>query len=422
MKNIQKIGLVFAFSFVCINGFSQSFDARETAVFSQAEPELQELLSKLILQDPNLKQVHSTTLKQEAKSLATNSLAQPELGINWSPIPMQKSLNHTLAFRAMQQFPWPGTIRSSVDAQNALSEQNKWLELAKQTDRMLIFRKTWYDSFSLKKQLEFVEEQKQWLETQFSDLQTKLTTSRSQSELIELEIEQLNLEQKKIELTDKLASSFAVLSSFMGEISAWEIPDTLIIKNLEKIDFSNIHPVLLATESKKKSGMFEQKLAHNEGMPMIGLGAEYMLIDEAIKPMTPEMQMQSAFTIMATISLPVYRNKISARQNEAKAMEKEAQFEAESIQNELKSMFETLQNQIHSKRKELELYGKLLPEKWNQMRIFELEKWRNGSGSFSELIRIEQKLIELKQLQVATLVEIKKLNAELDWVQPYGIK
>ena len=423
MNRRKSIRLLFVLMIaLCISQVSKAQipNAKQTQVFQLAEQGIQADLERLLQLNPQLKQRKSASEMQRAFEKSIDVLPNPELGINWSPTPMQKSLNQTFAVRAMQMMPWPGTIEANVNAQHALTEQKEWMELASQLERLTTFRKTWYDGYAISKQLKWLEAQLKWIDTQQEDLQTKLTTGKSQSATIELEIERIQLVQKQFDLKKKLESNASLLDSYFGEKTVWEFPDTLMYSSANYTSFQLEHPLLSASSAKQKSSTYKHIAAKKEGLPMIGLGAEYMLIDEALKPVAPEMQMQSAFTVMATITLPVYRSKYNSMQAGAKSAEKEAQYEVQGIQQELEAEFNRLLNEQQIKEQELTLYGTTLPQKWNQLEEIALEKWQSGTGSFAEIIRIKRSKIELMQRYTSILTELKKNEADLNWLQPFA--
>ncbi len=128
MNRLRFVTLIFFFVLISVRVNAQVVEHKHLNVYQQAGQEVQSLLNRLLEEDPLLAQMKSGIEMRKSKLESKDVLPNPELGINWSPVPMQKALNQTVAVRAMQPFPWPGTIRSSVEIEHiqVQLEQLNW--------------------------------------------------------------------------------------------------------------------------------------------------------------------------------------------------------------------------------------------------------------------------------------------------------
>ncbi len=260
------------------------------------------------------------------------------------------------------------------------------------------------------KQAKQLDKQLGWIESLKRELQTRLMLENVRKSVLELEIEEQTLLQKKEEWQQlKRSNEFEIRTYFANSIP---LPDSIFVKT-EIHSFSENNPLLESARIKEKLGDNRKKLADLEGKPMIALGAEYMWIQEAMPIMAPEMQMQPAFTVMASINLPVYRKKYKGMKAEAHQAGKMAEFEYEVIKEKLYSRYQVLTEQKKLKEKELKLAESIIPDKLREMSNLEREKWEIGGGNLVSWIQIERRLLEQESIAITTRIALKKINIEL---------
>jgi hypothetical protein len=408
----RLICMVFVlFATICLQpSLAQPQTPQELRVFKNAQNEVQAILTQLLTEDPFLAQIQRGIQMREAKAKINDVLPNPELGVNWSPIPMQKALNQTLAIRGMQPFPWPGTIRSSVELEQIQVELERLKWLQQSNERMVQIQLLLLERERMVKQTTQLEKQLRWLESIHRDLETRLTFENVRKSVLELEIEEHLLLQKREEWKQLIANNEAEIQAYFT--SNIVLPDSLYFDSKLMV-FSENHPLLESAIIKEKLGHTRKKIADFEGKPMFALGAEYMWIQEAMPIMAPEMQMQPAFTIMASINLPVYRKKIAGMKAEAHQTEKMAEYEYEAIKEKLNAKFQIIIEQKKFKQKELALAETIIPEKLKEMSALEREKWQTGSGTITSWIQIERRLLEQESAAINARIDLKKLDVEL---------
>ncbi|TNE72893.1 hypothetical protein EP331_06000 [bacterium] len=411
-KFVIKSWFVLGFTsiFLVFDTKAQAVTPQQLMVYQSASQEVKSLLDSLLEFDPVLDQFRSKYQRQLAMVKSKDALPNPELGVNWTPVPMQKALNQTVAFRAMQAFPWPGTISSSVALQEQQAQIEYWSFIQKTNERMTQYLSFLIELERVQKQQELVELQLNWIETLKADIGTRLSIENVRKTMLEIEIEESLLKQKDLEWMQSEQIIFAELTALYP---AKQFPKPAEMMPLDRTATTWSHPVLEAAKIKQRMGKTRHQLASSEGKPRIALGAEYMWIQEAMPIAAPEMQMQPAFMLMASISLPVYRKKFDGLKGEAKQSQQEGGFEFDAVQKGLTAKLETLKKQHELKTKELELFQKTIPQKLMEMSALEKENWETGKGSLSSWIQIERRLLEQKSAAINSEIALKKIELEI---------
>jgi len=419
-KSIQICVLLMVSGNVLVS--AQVPEVLNLSIVQSANPELKKALEYVLKHDSAVDFYKQSIAKQDAKVLATNKIPNTELSLNYTPLPMQKALNQTLSFKAMQKLPWPGSISKNIDAEEEIVNEKKWLTLNLINDRMFVFAKKWLSTWGFKQQIDLITIQIKLIDRLEMDAQKKLETSSDQSQLINLEIEKETLLIKKKQFESSFKSSLSELNAFGLSDFEYNFPDTLRLTSQPDVSsiFEN-HPLIYAAESRKNAGKLKKIAAQKEGMPILSVGAEYMWIDEAMTITIPQMQMQSAFSVMAVIGIPTFRKQYSGKVKEAVETTKEAEFEEFKIKEELKSKWKKLQIDLKLRIDELELYQTTLPKKINQLILLEKERLKNGNPGIERWIQAENKRLTYAIMAINALVVAKQTEMELNWLNPLQV-
>lgn len=157
-----------------------------------------------------------------------------------------------------------------------------------------------------------------------------------------------------------------------------------------------------------------KEMATKMGYPMIGLGLNYSLIGKAMEVMTaPEMNGKDMVMPMVTVTLPIYRKKYKALQEEVKlqktATEQGFQATANALQTEYYEaiqLFQDAQRRIKLYQNQADLANKSL-------NILMKSFSASGSG-LTDLLRIQQQTLDYETRQIEAITDN---NTAIAWLK-----
>ena len=154
------------------------------------------------------------------------------------------------------------------------------------------------------------------------------------------------------------------------------------------------NPKLLGLDKKIASFEVEKVVAQKAGYPMIGLGLDYSIISKRNVP-DLEMNGQDAIMPMVSVSLPIFRKKYKAKQNEVDFMLQAANFEKQSVKNNLQSTYSVAVYNF-SKAKTLRDLYKRQTQSTKQAITLLIAAYSNSGTDFEDILRMNQDLLMLQ--------------------------
>lgn len=394
--------------------FGQVPEIKDLAIYRFAPKEISSLLDELVANDPFIDETVMLIKKQESQIHVKNRLPNPEIGINYSPIPMQKSLNQTVAIRGMQRIAWPGEIKNSVEAEKMSLIELEWNTIQKINERFLSASLIWINLWELQQQEQLLVSHQKFVDTKMSDEKTRLMHQENQVRLIELEMESIELANDLSKLSTKKREEEAKLSEFGISLKRNNFPTSFIfVQSDSSLLNENVIPQIQSLQMKENALNFIEKTKRRNGLPMISLGAEYMFIDEAMRSSLPEMQMQSSLILMANVSLPLFRKQYTGAVNEVNHSKKAIQFEKERMMRKIESQFSLLIEKKNQLNNDLKIYEYELPNRVDQLLRLEEQRLVNSEANFTNWIMLQRKKINLKQKVISIKRELYQTELQL---------
>lgn len=195
------------------------------------------------------------------------------------------------------------------------------------------------------------------------------------------------------------------------------VPDTLVADSLniplEVVADSMLtnHPMLGMLEYEKQSIEARKEMVTRMGMPMVGVGLNYTLINKS-EMSTSEMNGKDMVMPMVKVTLPIYRKKYKAMQEEAE-LQKTAttqgyQATANALQTEY---YEAVQNYTNAQRR-IKLYAKQNQLAGRSLNIM-MKGYSSGGTDLTDLLRIRQQTFDYELQQVQAVADFNTATAKL---------
>ena len=186
------------------------------------------------------------------------------------------------------------------------------------------------------------------------------------------------------------------------DISYLSVSDSMFLGN----------PMLGMYRYEQQSLEARKKMQKQMGLPMVGLGVNYTVINKSEMSTSP-MNGKDMIMPMVVLTLPIYRNKYKAMQSESaflkKASEQNYQATANSLQAEY---YEALQlyNDARRRMKLFENQSKLAQKTLDIL----IKTFSSSSSNLTELLRIRQQLFDYEFKQVEAVTDVHKAEA---WIK-----
>jgi len=386
--------------------------AANISAFAQSITEYQQIAAE---NNPALKAEYKTYEAAMQKVTQQGSLADPTLSFGYflSPIetrvgPQQATLSLT------QMFPWFGTLKASKKAAafNAESAYQRFLDAK---NRLYYdVANAYYPLYELARLKEIEQENLKILSTfkqiaiikyenaegALADvLRVKLMINKSQTDL-----SILAQKQKPLRIAfNKLLNRDDTIEVL--------VPDTIFIKSqLLEPTISKDNPLIEALDLKVKASEEQVLLAKKQGLPKIGLGLNYVVVNERTD-MVPANNGRDAIMPMLTLGLPINRKKYNAATKEAELRKEGFELLKESQLNQLQAGYERTLFEQEQQAALINLYGKQIKEINSIVKLL-LSAYSNDKAEIEEILSLQQQLLDYRKLRISATARLQVLLAE----------
>lgn len=314
----------------------------------------------------------------------------------------------------MQNLPWFGMPKAKKEvAEFAGKAEYQALEEVRQ-QLLLTVSQQFYALFAVEKQLAIQESNLQILEKYKAIALAKVRSGEGLlSDVLQVDIlrDEVAAQLKILELKkESLVADFNILLQ-RETTSEVLLPENLYLEqhrfNWEKDSLFANHPRVNQWENKRQSAEANQVVAQKGGMPMIGVGVEYMK-----EPMGMGMEMESIMP-MVSVSIPIFRGKYKAAEKEANLMEARYKYQREATKDALASAFQQAKFALIEAKTNVELNQSQI-EKTQQVLELMVTSYQNGKIDFESILTMRQKLLNyqlaLAQSKASYFTAVAKLN------------
>jgi outer membrane protein TolC len=194
--------------------------------------------------------------------------------------------------------------------------------------------------------------------------------------------------------------------------TTWERAQLPLTKQdyLEKIKESN--PMLGMYASEQMAFSQQAKMAKLEGKPMLGAGINYMAFTSRLENGMP-MGGEDMVMPMVTLSLPIYRKKISAKIKQADYLKNGAAMQQEEVANQLTLQWATAFRDWEESERLLNLYEAQVALVEQQLQVMETT-YAGGNLALAEVLQTQQLLLDYRSKKLNALYQQHQSLTQLD--------
>jgi outer membrane protein TolC len=191
------------------------------------------------------------------------------------------------------------------------------------------------------------------------------------------------------------------------------IPDSLSLTLLAVMDSMLAHnPMLGMLQYEQQSLEARKKMVTSMGFPMLGLGVNYSVIKKS-EMSTSSMNGKDMIMPMATVTLPIYRNKYNAMKTETELLKTANKQNFQATSNSLQSNYYEAVQLLKDGERRMTLYAKQSNLAEKTLDIM-LKDFSTSGTSLTDILRIRQQTLdyELKKTEA-----VADYNIAIAWLQ-----
>ena len=434
---------------------------------------LEDYLLQAVENNPGLKAVYAR-YQATAEQVNQASLPDPELQVGAFIRPMERFMgNQTADFRLMQMFPWFGMLSTQKEEAYHMGQAEYQLFLEEKNRLFFEVKSTWNKLLLLQGEQQLAQENLDYLmkyetlalmqyqagnsidlpSTSFrpakdsssstspmsgmggatpTPMQGSASSSSAMSPLpmagsssgltailqIRLQIKELESTLQQLEANKEvLRYQFQQLLNRPMEAdlvlpTTWERAQLPLAKQdyLEKIKESN--PMLGMFASEQMAFTQQAKMAKLEGKPMLGAGVNYMAFTSRLEN-GMHMGGEDMVMPMVTLSLPIYRKKISSKIKQADYLKNGAAMQQEETTNQLTLQWASAFRDWEESERLLNLYEAQVALVEQQLQVMETT-FAGGNLSLAEVLQTQQLLLDYRSKKLNALYQQHQSLAQLD--------
>ncbi len=322
-------------------------------------------------------------------------------------------------FSLTQTFPWFGTLKAQGDAAALMAEAKFQAFLDARNKLYYEVAAAYYPIYELNRIRQIEQENITLLDAyKMIALQKFQNGEGTMVNVLRTDIMLKDAQTNLDILIDKekpLLASFNQLLN-RNENEPVDVSDTLKITllsdNVMQDSMLVNNPGLHKFELLYKSQQAAEKAAFRQGLPKLGIGLDYVLVDERTDIDVPDNG-KDVVMPMVSISLPIFRGKYKAAREEARLMQESYRLRKQNLQNTLIANYEMIRFELKKRQKLIELYEQQINESKQTLNLL-FTAYSNSGKDFEEVLRMEQQLLKYRKLKASALSEyhiaLEKLN------------
>ena len=220
------------------------------------------------------------------------------------------------------------------------------------------------------------------------------------ADVLRVRMEILDQKNQLSLLKDQLKTEEANFNSLLNRDQNIEIdvPDSLVMETISVSELAladsilSNNPMLAMFDAEGQSYSAMAEKARKMGLPMVGVGLNYMVIQKQAGNMSM-MNGNDMVMPMLNFSIPIYRKKYTAMQNEAKYLQESTLQKSDEMKNMLLVQHRQLVQDYNDAARRVELYREQ-SDLANRTANLLLAGFTSEGTDFEEILRVQYKVLE----------------------------
>jgi outer membrane protein TolC len=174
------------------------------------------------------------------------------------------------------------------------------------------------------------------------------------------------------------------------------------------------NPMLRMLDFEKQSQEARKKMVTRMGYPMVGFGLNYSIISKSPTAMgTPDMNGKDMIMPMVVFTLPIYRKKYTAMQNEAELLKTATSENYQSTANSLQAEYYEAVLLYQDAQRRIKLYENQYQLASKSLDLM-LKSFSTSSSGLTDVLRVRQQTLDYELRQVEAVADF---NTAIAWLK-----
>ena len=370
--------------------------------------------------NPELKAKYKEFEASLQKLPQVSSLPDPNLSLGYFISPVETRVGpQSMKFSLTQMFPWFGTLKAQKNVAALLADSKYQAFLNTKNQLFSQVAAVYYPLYELQNLKIIEQENIKILESYQKIASAKFENGKGNLvDILRVDI-MIKDAQTNLEILNKKEPA---LTSWFNSILNRKYNEQVVVsKEIEVVelplqyrkDSISQNPLLIELDLKKQASNAAIEVARKQGLPKLGVGVDYVIIDKGMNNSTDSGK--DVIMPMVTLSLPIFRKKYTAATSEAKLMEESYSFQKTAVENKLNGTYYKLVFELEKEKDLLHLYSNQVVTLSKSLNLL-FSYYSNANKDFEEVLRMQQELLKYKKLKLASTSAFYVKLAELDYL------
>ena len=407
--------------FLCIGLFACYGSTYATGIDNK-EDSLAVYIAEAIRNNPGLKSEYQVYQAQMANAQGAGVLSDPQLSVGLFPQAMHHVNGKQLAtITIMQMFPWFGTLKAGREQMEYKAQEAYQKFREKSLSTAFNVEKQWYSILATQEKVKAVKQKRALLNDikkvaiyLYKNYTVGRDTKMSDQLRLDAEDERLKEQTESLETQLTLQKQQFNITLHRQPNAALSLPDSIPLRQMPTFNWTEIernNPKLAQYSAIQKAFKSQEEQARAKGMPMIGVGLQYMLNGKVDMPMMPNMNGKDMVMPMVSVTIPIYRKKITSAIHSAQLMERSAAYNYQSQLDALQSTYLSIEQRADDIKRKLKLYESEVSLLNRTLELMQKE-YATGAASLTDILQTTRESIDYDLLKAEANAQYNTITAE----------
>ena len=407
--------------FLCIGLFTY-YDSAYATGKDNKEDSLAVYIAEAIRNNPALKSEYQAYQAQMTNAQGAGVLSDPQLSVGLFPQAMHHVNGKQLAtITIMQMFPWFGTLKAGREQMEYKAQEAYQKFREKSLSTAFNVEKQWYSILATQEKVKAVKQKRALLNDikkvaiyLYKNYTAGRDTKMSDQLRLDAEEERLKEQTESLETQLTLQKQQFNITLHRQPNAALSLPDSITLRQMPTFNWTEIernNPKLAQYSAIQKAFKSQEEQTRAKGMPMIGVGLQYMLNGKVDMPMMPNMNGKDMVMPMVSVTIPIYRKKITSAIHSAQLMERSAAYNYQSQLDALQSTYLSIEQRADDIERKLKLYESEVSLLNRTLELMQKE-YATGATSLTDILQMTRESIDYDLLKAEANAQYNTITAE----------
>ena len=407
--------------FLCIGLFAYYGSTYATGIDNK-EDSLAVYIAEAIRNNPGLRSEYQAYQAQMANAQGAGVLSDPQLSVGLFPQAMHHVNGKQLAtITIMQMFPWFGTLKAGREQMEYKAQEAYQKFREKSLSTAFNVEKQWYSILATQEKVKAVKQKRALLNDikkvaiyLYKNYTAGRDTKMSDQLRLDAEEERLKEQTESLETQLTLQKQQFNITLHRQPNAALSLPDSIPLRQMPTFNWTEIernNPKLAQYSAIQKAFKSQEEQTRAKGMPMIGVGLQYMLNGKVDMPMMPNMNGKDMVMPMVSVTIPIYRKKITSAIHSAQLMERSAAYNYQSQLDALQSTYLSIEQRADDIKRKLKLYESEVSLLNRTLELMQKE-YATGAASLTDILQTTREGIDYDLLKAEANAQYNTITAE----------